>query len=132
MSDLHSADTRKLQAARLRQLADYIEKLDPHRLNMRSWAAGDWQGVSCGTAGCALGHAVALWPTLLKFKRIGYDDDEGGVLVEHSPTGACGFRAAYQMFGCEWPFDPWADTMPITPSTVAHGLRRAADERECN
>ncbi len=116
---------------RLRKLADHIEKLPPERLDMDLWCSGDAKGVSCGTAGCALGHAVALWPDYFRFGNpIRCGALAPGTLTVIDGEDREGFDAAVQFFGTDRPFYAgWYGEhgRDVSPADVAYALRDAAE-----
>lgn len=102
-----------VQARRLLQLADYLEKEvgakrgkgGKAKFDMRAWfeklegctaTRPGLDEASCGTSACAFGWAAALWPRSLETI---HDDDTGVGNVKHRQTGATGADAAAVFFG---------------------------------
>lgn len=51
-------------------LADFLEKLNPHELDMCMWTN------DCGTVRCAAGWAQMIWPEELRFEHEKNDDGQ--------------------------------------------------------
>lgn len=99
------------------KLADHLEWVakEEKRLKKRKFNMGYWferkagckarkigfDEASCGTSGCAMGHAVAVFPRHLRFGSFEKMNDgsiQGGVFYRNFP----GKHAAGEFFGIEW------------------------------
>lgn len=80
---------------RLLQLAKYLQKVSPVRFNMDCYSRGGSTRASCGSMGCALGHAAEI-PV---FRKSGYKLTEGGEPIYKQ---AIGLTAAELFFGLSW------------------------------
>ena len=107
---------------RLNKLADFLETEVPRKhFDMRTWRTGDYRARECGSAACAMGWAVELFPRNLGWDSFGDPLDKA--------TGRDGMGAAEAFFGLS-PGE--ADSLFIsrrghrTPKQVAKNLRKAA------
>lgn len=89
-----------IQQQRLFLLADYLETIPDERFNMQLFGSPGAYGNSCGTVGCALGHATALFPEIT-FDRQGFLILEGS---EDSGYDLTETDMAETLFGTSEPF----------------------------
>jgi len=77
---------------KLRKLAAHLRTVPPENF--------DFGTVWCGTVGCAMGHAVSVFPEELKLYQIG---SSSSFEVEMRDESACGYEdAAEVLFNLEW------------------------------
>lgn len=90
---------------RLLKLANFLDKLPPHRFDFRTWAGYNWKGkadLSCGTSACAMGWAT----TFPSFRRLGlrlaqeaFGSGRAWVYLKGRPRGDGPWLAGKKIFG---------------------------------
>lgn len=105
---------------RLLKLADYLENyVEDKSFNLSMWAnsegiekvkKGKKTLMSCGTAGCALGHATDCFKNLKLAMEFAWSGPY--LTVKHTKTGSTDYLAAQEFFGINendsyFLFNPW-------------------------
>lgn len=88
------------QTARLQTLSRELRKVPPESFNINCWADGNPQKLGCGTAGCALGWCVKIFPDDWRFM-----DDFEPILASANAKGA--FSDAEKFFGLTYEQSRW-------------------------
>lgn len=84
------------------KLADFLDTVKRKDFNFKFWISPNWDGkqvISCGTTGCALGHAA----TMPIFRRLGMSifwEGSFPVVGFKSDVGDRPMLAAQKIFGC--------------------------------
>jgi hypothetical protein len=89
---------------KLLALADYLETIDDDNFDLDTYASPGFPEHHCGSAGCAIGHAVNLFPNEMQFQ---------GNIPVYAGDIIVGYRAACQLFDLHYSqslylFDPYA------------------------
>lgn len=125
-----------MQKAKLLKLATHLRDVVPtrpeHRFNLSIWSNEEFRnGKGCGTAACAFGEAVELFPDELRWKGVALNE----ALPVHIKTRKIGFRAAEEMFGLtreesEYLFNPVSYEVLDDPNLVADRIEELV--RQCD
>lgn len=92
--------TRRISNWRLGKLATQLFTVKPARFDFVRWVGDDWRGapdLSCGTTGCAVGHAT----TIPAFQKAGLRLSYSPIGKNHYPcfNGLSHFEAVKSFFG---------------------------------